>query len=79
MAKPKSRVQSAAIAGMLGVQSPPSATAGESDAGQRVSGGGGRGEGAHPVRDHYESGVARADNALVLDARRVHRTRFIQR
>ena len=79
MAKPKSRVQSAAIAGMLGVQSPPSATAGESDAGQRVSGGGGRGEGAHPVRDHYESGVARADNALVLDARRVvRRGRYVR-
>jgi ParB-like chromosome segregation protein Spo0J len=74
MAKPKSRVQSAAIAGMLGVASPTSAAAGQS--GGRDSG---RGEGTHPVRDHYESGVARADNALVLDARRVvRRGRYVR-
>jgi ParB-like chromosome segregation protein Spo0J len=30
-------------------------------------------EGAHPVRDRSESGVARADNALVLDPRRIVR------
>jgi ParB-like chromosome segregation protein Spo0J len=78
MAKPKSRVQSAAIAGMLGVAPPPAAS-GESDAGRRVASGGARGEGAHPVRDHYESGVARADNALVLDARRVvRRGRYVR-
>ena len=74
MAKPKSRVQSAAIAGMLGVASPTSAPAGQS--GGRDAG---RGEGTHPVRDHYESGVARADNALVLDARRVvRRGRYVR-
>jgi ParB-like chromosome segregation protein Spo0J len=74
MAKPKSRVQSAAIAGMLGVAPPASAGPGES--GERASA---RGEGAHPVRDHYESGVARADNALVLDARRiVRRGRYVR-
>ena len=74
MAKPKSRVQSAAIAGMLGVASPASAPAGDADA-RSV----GRGEGTHPVRDHYESGVARADNALVLDARRVvRRGRYVR-
>lgn len=74
MAKPKSRVQSAAIAGMLGVTSPASASAGDAD-----GWGTGRGEGTHPVRDHYESGVARADNALVLDARRVvRRGRYVR-
>jgi ParB-like chromosome segregation protein Spo0J len=74
MAKPKSRVQSAAIAGMLGVAPPASAAPGEP--GERPSA---RGEGAHPVRDHYESGVARADNALVLDARRiVRRGRYVR-
>jgi ParB-like chromosome segregation protein Spo0J len=74
MAKPKSRVQSAAIAGMLGVSLPASGGPGES--GERASA---RGEGAHPVRDHYESGVARADNALVLDARRiVRRGRYVR-
>ncbi len=74
MAKPKSRVQSAAIAGMLGVTSPASAPAGDADGWSA-----GRGEGMHPVRDHYESGVARADNALVLDARRVvRRGRYVR-
>ncbi len=74
MAKPKSRVQSAAIAGMLGV--PLSTTPPPGEAGDRPSS---RGEGAHPVRDHYESGVARADNALVLDARRVvRRGRYVR-
>jgi ParB-like chromosome segregation protein Spo0J len=73
MAKPKSRVQSAAIAGMLGVA--PSVSAPADDAASRAA----RGEGAHPVRDHYESGVARADNALVLDARRVvRRGRYVR-
>jgi ParB-like chromosome segregation protein Spo0J len=74
MAKPKSRVQSAAIAGMLGVA--PSASVPADESGGR---GAGRGEGGHPVRDHYESGVARADNALVLDARRVvRRGRYVR-
>jgi len=44
MAKPKSRVQSAAIAGMLGVPSP----AGEGEGGERR---GEHTEGAHPTRD----------------------------
>lgn len=79
MAKPKSRVQSAAIAGMLGVTSPATTSQSDGDAGQRPSTSGARGEGAHPVRDHYESGVARADNALVLDARRVvRRGRYVR-
>jgi ParB-like chromosome segregation protein Spo0J len=74
MAKPKSRVQSAAIAGMLGVAPPSSGPADQPE-----SRSAGRGEGAHPVRDHYESGVARADNALVLDARRVvRRGRYVR-
>lgn len=73
MAKPKSRVASAAIAGMLGVQpsapsasSPVSTSAPPTELG-RV------GEGAHPVRDRVEAGVARADNALVLDPHRIAR------
>jgi hypothetical protein len=73
MAKPKSRVASAAIASMLGIQpAAPSASSPVSPSPQpaepaRIA------EGAHPVRDHTEAGVARADNALVLDPRRIAR------
>jgi ParB-like chromosome segregation protein Spo0J len=75
MAKPKSRVETAAIAGMLGVAKaspePPVATpkGNASPKGGEVE----RSEGAHPVRDRAESGVARADNALVLDPHRITR------
>lgn len=73
MAKPKSRVASAAIAGMLGVQ--PSAPAATSPVSTNAPPAelGRAGEGAHPVRDRAEAGVARADNALVLDPRRIAR------
>lgn len=71
MAKPKSRIESAAIAGMLGVT--PGHAASPADPGAM------RGEGAHPVRDQFESGVARADNALMLDPRRVvRRGRYVR-
>src|SRR5579862_7317958 len=75
MAKPKSRVETAAIAGMLGVaKQPTEAPASMSKARPSVQGGeADRSEGAHPVRDRMESGVARADNALVLDPRRITR------
>ena len=80
MAKPKSRVQSAAIAGMIGVTSgaaAPATTAPVSGPGTATVPRGG--EGAHPVRDHAESGVARADNALVLDPGRVvRRGRYVR-
>jgi ParB-like chromosome segregation protein Spo0J len=37
------------------------------------------GEGLHPVRDRFESGVARAENALVLDPRRISlRGRYVR-
>lgn len=72
MAKPKSRIGRAAIAGMLGVDpntdrpSPP--TAGSVAPPPN-----------HPVRDRTESGVARADNALVLDPNRVlQRGRYVR-
>jgi ParB-like chromosome segregation protein Spo0J len=69
MGKPKSRVESAAIADMLGVPAAPKTGA----AGDMGTPSADRGEGLHPVRDRIESGVARADNALVLDPRRVVR------
>ena len=76
MAKPKSRIESAAIAGMLGVSSSSVMPAPGVLPPEGVSA---RGEGAHPVRDQFESGVARADNALVLDPRRVvRRGRYVR-
>lgn len=73
MAKPKSRVASAAIAGMLGVQPPAPAPNSPPISSAQPSEPARAGEGAHPVRDRSEAGVARADNALVLDARRIAR------
>lgn len=77
MAKPKSRVESAAIAGMLGVSgggAPPMSSGVGVEAPN-----GGRVEGAHPVRDRLESGVSRADNALILDPKRVvRRGRYVR-
>ena len=80
MAKPKSRVGSAAVAGMLGVQRPTGSTPAEEDPRGPPAGEPPRAqEGAHPVRDRVESGVARADNALVLDAHRiVRRGRYVR-
>jgi hypothetical protein len=74
MAKPKSRIETSAIAGMLGVTK--SAADGRGAMGEsavRVPVELERPEGAHPVRDRTDAGVARADNALVLDPRRIER------
>ena len=81
MAKSKSRVGRAAIAGMLGVENADQAvddlTASSIEHGPR--GIPEMREGGHPVRDRAESGVARADNALVLDPRRVvQRGRYVR-
>jgi ParB-like chromosome segregation protein Spo0J len=73
MAKPKSRVASAAIASMLGVQPSTSAVTTPDPSNAPPSDMARAGEGAHPVRDRSEAGVARADNALVLDPRRIAR------
>ena len=80
MAKPKSRVGSAAIAGMLGVQQPlGSSPVGEDPRDRTTAEASRASEGAHPVRDRVESGVARADNALVLDPHRiVRRGRYVR-
>jgi len=80
MARPKSRVESAAIAGMLGVgqptaHHPPAAI----ESSPRTPVEAERVEGTHPVRDRMDAGVARADNALVLDPRRiVRRGRYVR-
>jgi hypothetical protein len=75
MVKPKARVVSAAIAGMLGVQAPPvdPSTAGHESGGGASPDTRRTGEGAHPVRDRSEAGIARAENALILDPRRIAR------
>ena len=80
MAKPKSRVGSAAIAGMLGVQRPAGSAPAEDETRNAAALEATRShEGAHPVRDRVDAGVARADNALVLDAHRVvRRGRYVR-
>ena len=86
MAKPKSRIGRAAIASMLGVDinaaspTPPAtaATPVDDPNGGEIAAGG-YAHTNHPVRDRIESGVARADNALVLDPRRVvQRGRYVR-
>jgi len=78
MAKPKSRLESAAIAGMLGV-TPGPAGPGAGGASEERAAQPERAEGAHPVRDRTESGIARAENTLVLDPHRiVRRGRYVR-
>jgi ParB-like chromosome segregation protein Spo0J len=87
MAKPKTRIDRSAIASMLGIapatdrasdstpstESTPADIAPESAVDRR------EGEGLHPVRDRLESGVARAENALVLDPHRIsQRGRYVR-
>src|SRR5208282_6459120 len=66
--------------GMLGVGQPAAhPTPGTTESGSRTQVESDRIEGAHPVRDRMEAGVARADNALVLDPRRiVRRGRYVR-
>jgi ParB-like chromosome segregation protein Spo0J len=87
MAKHKSRIDRSAIAGMLGVapaadradNASPSTAPSVSDQLDEYSPHSREGEGLHPVRDRFESGVARAENALVLDPGRISlRGRYVR-
>src|SRR5579871_3651026 len=63
----KHRIQSADIASILGKRSP-AESASDVSVPFRVGG-----EGVHPVRDRLDSGIARADNTLILHPSRVTR------